>query len=83
MQLDNPCVHTILNVLKEAFKTKTTVSFNAVMAAPKCRKYSVREIGQALELLRKNGLVTATSRFGCSELLEFTATGITEKGEKF
>ena len=40
-------------------------------------------IGKALELLRRNGLVKAESRFGCSELLEFTATGITDKGREF
>ncbi len=83
MQLSDPCVRNILIYLKEALQNKPSVSFNDVMAAPVCRKYSVSEIGKALELLRKNGLVKASSRFGCSELLEFTATAVTEKGRQF
>ena len=69
--------------MAQALKTKKTVSFNDVMAASECKKYSISEIGKALELLRRNGLVKATSRFGCSELLEFTATGMTDAGKEF
>ena len=83
MQLYDPCVKNILLYLNDSLKTKKTVSFNDVMAAPKCKKYSVSDIGKALELLRRNGLVKAVSRFGCSELLEFTATGITDTGKEF
>lgn len=83
MQLHDPCVRTIMTYLNEALKTKDNVSFNDVMAASKCKKYSVSDIGKALELLRRNGLVKASSRFGCSELLEFNATSITEKGLEY
>ena len=83
MQLNDSCTQNILVYLNEALKKKNSVSFNEVMAAPKCRKYTVSDIGKALEVLRRNGLVKAQSRFGCSELLEFTATGITDKGREF
>ena len=83
MQLNDPCVRTILMYLNDALKTKNNVSFNDVMAAPKCTKYSVSDIGKALELLRRYGYVKASSRFGCSELLEFNATAVTEKGRDF
>ena len=83
MQLDDPCVRNILVFLDKALKKKKEVTFNEVMAARECRKYSVGDIGKALELLRRYGYVDARSRFGCSELLEFTATGITEKGKSF
>ena len=83
MQLHDPCVINILLFLNDSLKAKSNISFNDVMAAPKCKKYSVSEIGKALELLRRNGLVKATSRFGCSELLEFNATGITDIGKEF
>ncbi|MBQ1658474.1 MAG: DUF2513 domain-containing protein [Clostridia bacterium] len=83
MQLNDFCVKNILLYLNNALKTKKTVSFNEVMASSECKKYSVSDIGKALELLRRNGLVKANSRFGCSELLEFTATGITEKGREY
>ena len=83
MQLNDQCVKTIMTYLNEALKTKASVSFNDVMAASKCKKYSVSEIGKALELLRRNGLVKATSRFGCSELLEFNATAVTDKGRDY
>ncbi len=81
MNIYDPCVTTILLFLNDKLKKQDTVSFNDVMAAPKCKKYSVGEIGKALEFLRRNGYVDAKSRFGCSELLEFTATGITEAGK--
>ena len=83
MQLNDPCVRTILIFLKDTLSKQSTVSFNEVMAAPQCKKYSVSDIGNALELLRRYGFVNAKSRFGCSELLEFTATGITDKGLEF
>ncbi|HCA54614.1 MAG: hypothetical protein VZR73_05085 [Acutalibacteraceae bacterium] len=83
MQLNDPCVNHILHYLADALKTKNTVSFNDVMGAAACKRYSVREIGQALELLRRNGLVKADSRFGCSELLSFTAKAITEAGWEY
>ena len=83
MQLRDPCVITILLFLDEALKKRSNISFNDVIGAPKCKKYSVSEIGKALELLRRNGLVKATSRFGCSELLEFNATEITDIGKEF
>ena len=83
MQLHDPCVLTILQYLQETLPTQKTVSFNDVMGASVCKKYSVREIGQALELLRRNGLVKADSRFGCSELLSFTAKEVTQKGSDF
>ena len=83
MQLNDSCTQNILVYLNEALKKKNSVSFNEVMAAPKCRKYTVSDIGKALEMLRRNGLVKASSRFGCSELLEFTATGITDKGREY
>ena len=69
--------------MNDVLDTHDTVSFNDVISAPHCKKYSVRDIGQALELLRRSGLIRARSRFGCSELLEFTATAITEKGKEF
>lgn len=83
MQLNDFCVKNIMLYLDKALKIKKTVSFNDVMASSECKKYSVGDIGKALELLRRNGLVKANSRFGCSELLEFTATGITEKGREY
>ena len=83
MQLHDPCAVSVLRCIDEALKTKKTVSFNDVMAASECKKYSISEIGKALELLRRNGLVKATSRFGCRELLEFTATGMTDAGKEF
>ncbi len=83
MNLYDACVTNILLCINESLKTKKSVSFNDVTASPKCRKYSVGDIGKALELLRRNGLVKAKSRFGCSELLEFTATGITEAGQEY
>ena len=82
MNINEPCVVNILLYINDALKTKNSVSFNDVMSAPKCRKYSVGEIGKALEFLRRNGFVKASSRFGCSELLEFNATGITELGKE-
>ncbi len=83
MQLHDPCPVSIMLFLNEALKSKKSVSFNEVMAAPGCKKFPVKDIGKALELLRRNGLVKAASKFGCSELLEFTATGITEAGREF
>lgn len=83
MQLHDPCPIAIMLFLNEELKKKKSVSFNEVMAAPGCKKFPVKDIGKALELLRRNGLVKASSRFGCSELLEFNATGITEAGLKF
>ena len=83
MQLQDICVKNILMYLNEELEKKDSVSFNDVMSANKCKRYSVSDIGKALELLRRNGLVKAQSRFGCSELLEFTATGITDKGREF
>ena len=83
MQLNDLRVINILLFLNEELKRKKTVSFNDVMASPKCKNISVSDIGKALELLRRNGLVKANSRFGCSELLEFTATGITKKGREY
>ena len=83
MNMNDPCVISVLSYLNDALKKKDSVSFNDVMSAKKCKRYSVSDIGKALELLRRNGLVKAQSRFGCSELLEFTATGITDKGREF
>ncbi len=83
MQLHDPCPVSIMIFLNEALKSKKSVTFNEVMSAPGCKKFSVRDIGKALELVRRNGLVKASSRFGCSELLEFTATGITDVGREF
>ena len=82
MNINEPCVTNILLYINDTLKTKNSVSFNDVMSAPKCKKYSVSEIGKALEFLRRNGFVKASSRFGCSELLEFNATGITELGKE-
>lgn len=83
MQIHDQCPVSIMIFMNDALKKKKSVSFNDVMAAPECKKFSVADIGKALELLRRNGLVKATSRFGCSELLEFTATGITDAGREF
>ena len=83
MQLNDPCVRTVLKYLKDALEKQSTVSFNEVMSAPQCKKYSISDIGKALALLRRYGFVNARSKFGCSELLEFTATGITEKGMNY
>lgn len=83
MQLNDICVKNVLKYINDALKNRKSVSFNDVMSAPGCKKYSVSEVGKVLELLRRNGFVKATSRFGCSELLEFNATAITEKGKAF
>ena len=83
MQLSDSCVRNVLVFLNRSLETKKTVSFNDVMAAPECKKFPISDIGKALELLRKNGLVTAKSRFGCSELLEFTAKKKKKKGKEF
>lgn len=80
MDINSSCAVNILICIKEQLQTKKSVSFNDVIASPRCRKYSVSDIGKMLEYLRKNGFVKANSRFGCSELLEFNATAITEKG---
>ena len=80
MQLNDQCVKTILSFINKELKKKDTVSFNDVMAARECKKFSVGDIGKALELLRRNGSVKAHSKFGCSELLEFSAYEVTEKG---
>ena len=74
MNINEPCVVNILLYISDTLESQKSVSFNDVMSAPKCRKYSVSEIGKALEFLRRNGFVKASSRFGCSELLEFNAT---------
>ena len=81
MQLQDNCVKNILTCLDESLQKQKYVTFNDVIS--KCKKYSVSDIGKALELLRRNGYVKANSRFGCSELLEFTATEITEKGREY
>ena len=81
MQLQDNCVKNILICLDESLKKQKSVTFNDVVS--KCKKYSVGDIGKALELLRRNGYVKANSRFGCSELLEFTATAITQKGQEY
>ena len=73
---------TILRVLDSGLQTKKTMSFNDVMASPDCKRFSVSEIRKALELLRRRGMVRASSRFGCSELLEFNATAVTEAGKE-
>ena len=83
MQLNDQCVKNVMSYIDKALKTKKVVDFNDVMAAPECKKYSVSNIGKALELLRRNGLVKATSKFGCSELLAFSATAITDEGKEF
>ena len=82
MNINEPCVVNILLYISDTLKSQKSVSFNDVMSAPKCRKYSVSEIGKALEFLRRNGFVKASSCFGCSELFEFNATGITELGKE-
>ena len=53
MQLNDPCVRTVLKYLKDALEKQSTVSFNEVMSAPQCKKYSISDIGKALELLRR------------------------------
>ncbi len=83
MQLNDQCVRNIISYIDKALNTKNTVDFNDVVAAPECKRYSVSDIGKALELLRRNGLVKATSKFGCSELLAFSATAVTDKGKEF
>lgn len=83
MNLNEPVVYKCLEAIRDGLKSKKAVSFNDVMGAPGCKRYSIKEIGQALELLRRNKLVKATSRFGCSELLEFSATAVTPEGESF
>lgn len=83
MELSDPCVKSVLLSISKGLKTKNSVSFNDVIGSPECRRYSVADIGKALELLRRRGLVTAASRFGCSELLEFNATALTDKGRQF
>ena len=83
MQLNDSLVTNVLLYLNSALKVKSSVTFDDVIAAPKCKKYSVSDIGKALELLRRNNLVKANSRFGCSELLESTATAITDKGKDY
>lgn len=83
MMSNNACAKAIMLYLNHALRKQEAVSFNDVMGAPQCKKYSVRDIGKTLEELRRSGLVKAKSRFGCSELLEFTATEITEKGKEF
>jgi len=82
VNINDPCVTNILLYINDTLKTKNSVSFNDVMSAPKCKKYSVGEIGKALEFLRRNGFVKANSRFGCSELLEFSATAVTPLGKE-
>lgn len=82
MNLNEPVVYKCLEAIRDGLRTKSSVSFNDVMGASGCKKFSVKEIGQALELLRRNKLVKASSRFGCSELLEFSATAVTPEGEK-
>ncbi len=83
MDINSTCPVTILKYIKKALRTKDKVSFNDVIGASECKKYTVKEIGTALELIRRHKLVTATSKFGCSELLEFCATSVTEEGEAF
>ncbi len=83
MQIHDPCPVQVLKTIDKALKKQPSVSFDEVVGSSSCRRFSVRDIGIALELLRRNGLVRATSRFGCSELLEFTATGVTEEGKAF
>ena len=83
VHINDPCAVQVLKFMQKALQKQKNVSFNEVMAAPGCKKYSVSDIGKALELLRRNGFVKASSRFGCSELLEFNATEVTEKGELF
>ena len=80
MNINEPCVINILLYINDTLKIKNSVSFNDVMSAPKCKKYSVSEIGKALEFLIRNGFVKANARFGCSELLEFSATAVTSLG---
>ncbi len=83
MQLQDPCVRHVLQYLNETLPSAGQVTFQEVTGAKVCQKYTVRQIGEALELLRRNGLVKAASRFGCSELLSFTAFAVTEEGTRF
>ena len=83
MDINSPCAVNALKFIKQALRKKDRVSFNDVMGSSECKKFSVKEIGTALELLRRNGLVKASSKFGCSELLEFSATAVTEEWETF
>ena len=80
MQTTDPCALNALSFICNTLKKQKSVSFNDVMGSSECKKFSVKEIGTALELLRRNGLVKASSRFGCSELLEFSATEVIGKG---
>ena len=82
MNINDSCALNILLCIEEQLQTKKSVSFNDVIASPKCRKYSVSDIGKTLEYLRKNGFVKATSRFGYSELFELNATVITKNDLK-
>lgn len=81
LQTGDPIIKNVLLTLSEALESRASVEFSDVVAAKRCKKYTVREIGQALEFLRRNGYVRAASRFGCSELLSFSASGITDKGK--
>ena len=83
MKVTDPCAVNALKFIDTALRTKRSVSFNDVIGSAECKRYSVSDIGKALELLRKNKLVKASSRFGCSELLEFIATAVTDEGRAF
>ena len=83
MTINDDYVKNVLLSVKELLDKKSVADFKDIIAMPKCKRYSVKEIGEVLEFLRRNGYIKARSQFGCSELLKFSATAITSLGEQY
>ncbi len=83
MDIHDIRIRDVLISVNEILEKKPIATFKDVIATSKCKRYSVKEIGEILEWLRRNGMIKASSRFGCSELLEFSAKSVTEEGKKY
>ena len=82
MTVNDTKVINVLLAVSEILQEKPSASFKDVIAMPRCKRYSVKEIGEILEFLRRNRFVKASSQFGCSELLKFSATAVTAEGKE-
>ena len=83
MNVNDPEVINVFFSVNEILQKKPVATFKDVIGMPKCKRYSVKEIGEILEFLRRNRLIKASSQFGCSELLSFSATAITQEGKAY
>ena len=60
MTINDDYVKNVLLSVKELLDKKSVADFKDIIAMPKCKRYSVKEIGEVLEFLRRNGYIKET-----------------------